>query len=369
MKVCVRLFSHTKYRVGGAEKQMELIGENLVKSKKIDLHFFINNLSNNQKNFEKINGIKVHTLGKFRDSDGGLKQLINLFNSLDLKLFYKYLFSFDYDIYHVRGATSNTGLWALFAKLFKRKKFVFTASSIVDCIPNYFRWNKIFYNLYKFAIKHADAVIVLAEYMKKAIDINYDVNSIVVDSGHKIPNGPFRKNLPILILWISNLVELKRPELFLNIFEKLKNYNIKFILIGSGTYMKAKIREFDEKYENFEYIPGVNSKEDEIYYSKASILINTSVYEGFPNTFIQAWMHETPVISLNVDPDCVICKNNLGFHAKGNLNSLTKKLEYLIKKPEIIKEMGQNCRIYAIKNHNINKTAEKYYKIYNKILI
>ena len=43
--------------------------------------------------------------------------------------------------------------------------------------------------------------------------------------------------------------------------------------------------------------------------------MNTSLHEGFPNTFIQAWMREVAVVSLHVDPDGVLSREGVGVHA------------------------------------------------------
>ena len=53
----------------------------------------------------------------------------------------------------------------------------------------------------------------------------------------------------------------------------------------------------------------------ETYFDKCKVFINTSEYEGFPNTFLQAWGRGIPVISY-VDPDDVIKKNGLGLIVK-----------------------------------------------------
>lgn len=238
----------------------------------------------------------------------------------------------------------------------------------MNCIPDSYPINKLSYMIYEYGLKKADIVIVLADYMKKALFQNYGLNSIVIKSGHSIPEGPFEKQKPPTILWIARLNKTKRPELFLRIAKNLQEFNVNFILIGVGSYMKDKINQYVNHHKNLTFIPGVRMGEDNYYYNIASILVNTSSAEGYPNSFIQAWLRETPVFSLDVDPDCDICKNNLGFHAKGDINALIDKIKELIGNQEKLKEMGKKCRKYAIQNHDIRKTAEKHYVLYKWLI-
>ncbi|KKN40547.1 hypothetical protein LCGC14_0732240 [marine sediment metagenome] len=369
LKVCMRLTSHPKYSSGGSERQMDLIGQHLIK-KNVDVHFIINKITKAQKEYEEINGIKVHTIGRLRDykTYRNRKNFLKIIESTDSSLFYKHFFKFTSDIYHLMGADFITGVWAFYSRIIKKKKIVFTAASILDCKKNGFGWSKITNQVYKYGVQHADQVVVLADYMKKEMYKNYNVKSIVIKSGHPIPKGDFRKNDPPLILWISRLDKLKCPDLFIKIFKELKYLNAQFVLIGSGNYLKNEIIKFSEQYDNFTFIPGVKQYIDNDYYAKASLLINTSSSEGFPNAFIQAWMYKTPVISLNVDPDDVISNYNLGFHAKGNFQKLIDSIKDLIENPSKIKDIGKNCREYAISNHDIEQTSNQHHSLYKKLL-
>lgn len=368
MKIVTRFYKHPRNKIAGTQKQMNLIGKELIK-KNIDFHYIVNKENKIQKKLEIINGIKVHALGNSIDSSTTKirKKILNIIYSLDLILFSKYLFKFNFDIYHLRGALNFSGVWAFFAKVIKRKKFIFTAANILDCIPRN-HTNKLLYKIYKYALKKADIVVVLAEYMKKPLLKNYGIKSIVIKSGHPVPKGPFKKDYPPTILWMASLIERKRPELFLEIAKKLNKLNVNFLLIGPEEYMKQKIIDLSEEQKNFSFIPGVPSDKDNYYFERASLFVSTSIFEGFSNTFIQAWLHEVPVFSLNVDPDCIICKESLGYHAKGNINDLINKIEELIKNPSRLRMMGKKCRKYAIKNHDIQKTAEKHYKLYKLLL-
>lgn len=369
MKIAVRMKIHPSTSVGGSERQMELIGRELVK-KEVDFHYITNQLQEDQKTFEIINKIKVHALSpKINKSPRTImEKILYFFSSYDLPIFFNHFRKLNFEIYHLRGSSTIIGIWAFFAKFIKHKKFVYTISHIRHCISGSLNFSPLNYKIFEYGIKKADVVITLAEYMKKTLSHNYGINSVVIKSGHPIPKGPFKKDKPPMILWISRLLDWKRPELFLKIAEDLKNLEVTFLLIGPGSYKKGEILALSKKQKNFSFIDGVPSGKDNEYYERASLFINTSIHEGYPNSFIQSWLRETPVVSLDVDPDCDICKNGLGFHAKGNYNKLVEKIKELIENPSKLKEMGKNCREYAIKNHDIKKTAEQHYKLYSLIL-
>lgn len=50
------------------------------------------------------------------------------------------------------------------------------------------------------------------------------------------------------------------------------------------------------------------------FLSKSHLLLNTSYYEGFYNTFLESLSVKTPIVTTQaVDPNNFIQKNNLGF--------------------------------------------------------
>ena len=47
-------------------------------------------------------------------------------------------------------------------------------------------------------------------------------------------------------------------------------------------------------------------------------VVNTSVLEGMPNVFLEAWSNGKPVLTLQFDPDGVVGRNGLGISAQGS---------------------------------------------------
>ena len=92
-------------------------------------------------------------------------------------------------------------------------------------------------------------------------------------------------------------------------------------------------------------------------------MVNTSDFEGFPNTFIEAWMRGVPVISLNVDPDNILERKKIGFHSR-TYNKLCKQLTFLMNNESVRNEMGMRAYQYAKAYHSkemmVNRVLELF---------
>ncbi len=113
---------------------------------------------------------------------------------------------------------------------------------------------------------------------------------------------------------------------------------------------------------NLDYVGAIPYHRIAQYFDNASIFVNTSPREGFPNTFLQAWGNGTPVVSLDVDPDEIICEYRLGFHSR-TFNQMVQDVKLLLEDEKLREELGQIGRHYVEREHNIEAIANRYIKM------
>ena len=135
---------------------------------------------------------------------------------------------------------------------------------------------------------------------------------------------------------------------------------------GDEDYFE-EIKDKAEKIANIDFISNVPRIEIYKYYAEASMLINTSSSEGFPNTFLESWANNTPIITLNFDPDDIISKYSLGLYSK-NFNELKENIIKLIEDDQLRKKMGINGFNYVKEEHDIHKIANDYEKLFTTLL-
>jgi glycosyltransferase involved in cell wall biosynthesis len=92
---------------------------------------------------------------------------------------------------------------------------------------------------------------------------------------------------------------VKQPELFLKLAEAIPE--ARFQMIGGHSSNQEycdRIRDVVGRISNLEFLGVVPFDEIDEYFNRASILVNTSMFEGFPNAFYSG-----------MDALCACCKS------------------------------------------------------------
>ncbi len=110
--------------------------------------------------------------------------------------------------------------------------------------------------------------------------------------------------------------------------------------------------------DNFTYIGEIPNSQVNDMLSKSHVLVKTSWYEGFSNTFVQAWMRKVVVLSMNSNPDNIITNHHLGYLCT-SMESMAQALSDLIRYPESRKGMADRSHAFAVENHSLEKNIIK----------
>ena len=228
----------------------------------------------------------------------------------------------DADVYYQRGSGSQTGQVALWCHLHKRK-FIFAAAAHVDCdlrlLGSMLRRRERI--LYRLGIGLADAVIAQTETQRTLFRRNMGLTTTLVrnccwksaDLGQIEPAFERFSSAP-RVLWVGRIASRsKRFEWLLDVAERCPE--IAFDVVGpagvDSDYVIPLVKRA-ARIPNVDMHGRVPYTEMAAHYQRSRLLCCTSQYEGFPNTFLEAWSLGIPVVS-TFDPDDIIAKNGLGW--------------------------------------------------------
>lgn len=167
----------------------------------------------------------------------------------------------------------------------------------------------------------------------------------------------------IRIVWIANLKPIKRPELFLELAHLLKEYatKIEMRMIGiPNTLYEDTVRSTEKECTYFKFVGFLKQEEVFELLEKSDILVNTSEYEGFSNTYVQAWMRKCIVLATNSNPDNIITDKQIGY-INPDIAQLAKQIEGLIDDRKKMSEMQERAYRYAAANHSIENNIKAIY--------
>ncbi|XHH08717.1 MAG: glycosyltransferase family 4 protein [Candidatus Bathyarchaeia archaeon] len=342
---------------GGAEVEQVQLALQL-SSQGFDVCFIT--YSSGQKQREFVNGIEIL---KTYDLEQASK--ISVFHKF--RSIWSSLKKANADIYFHEAGSS--GVLPFFCFVYKKKYVYRIASDAVVLRKSLFgKHNFSEHFATAIEVKKADAVIAQSSFQKRILREKFGVKSVIIKNGLTIPEAIYKKTNPPVVLWVGSLSKIKNPEIFINLAKSIPWARFEMIGgRGAPPYLYQEIESISRGLPNFIFCGFVPFEQTNAYFSRASVLVNTSSMEGFPNTFIQAWANCVPVVSLNVDPDKVIQMEKLGFHSQ-TFGQLICDVETVLYNENVAKTLGENGRAYVKRNHDVKNIVKEYCKLFKRIL-
>jgi glycosyltransferase involved in cell wall biosynthesis len=159
------------------------------------------------------------------------------------------------------------------------------------------------------------------------------------------------------ILWVGRIHPNKRPEMLLELAKRLPQR--RFIMVGGagqgvGDY-EERIRAAAASLPNVHLTGFLPLAQVEPWFDRARVLVNTSRFEGMPNTFLQAWARDIPTVG-TVDVGSPV------HHVAMDLETLASEVERLAEEAT-----GGRYKRYFEENHSCNEVLKRYCAIFDEL--
>lgn len=166
------------------------------------------------------------------------------------------------------------------------------------------------------------------------------------------------------MLWVASIREgdYKRPELFLELARRLPLR--RFVMIGgAGGASRSnacfeRIRSMAAEIPNVEFTGFLPLARVEPYFDRARVLVSTSLHEGMPNTFLQAWARGVPTAAF-IDIGARLRGEPL-YRVVEGVEEAAAELERLFTDEEHWRRTSARCREYFGSTHSTSTVLARF---------
>lgn len=191
--------------------------------------------------------------------------------------------------------------------------------------------------------------------LPKNTNIQYMPNPIEIDSEFDVE----KYNKKNMIIFLGRLEDVKRGWLFCETAKLLPEYD--FWVLGKINTLKAQTANFWDKYKdipNLHFAGHVDGDKKNQFLKDAKILMNTSIHEGLPVSFLEAMSYGCALVS-NRNPDDLTSKFGIwtgdilgnGFE---QIDLYVDAIKALMTNEEKRKKLGIAARKYVEEIHNVS---------------
>lgn len=331
--------------VGGANVQMYNLAKRLAQEKELDTYSFIPEY----KTIDFEEETCFNFVQTYDEKDFILNRIFK---------FHRRISSIHPDIIIQHGFTLFSCLLAVYCRL-RKIRYVFWFAHDIE-VSGCYQGSQKKGVLFRWLLKYSSVLITQNRYQANYLKKHYKRNSFILYNGFFLPQ--ISKVMKEDVLWVARAEKWKRPEVFLDLAEAFPNIHFRMICPSTNDrdYYENIVRKaLSIKNLTFHDFVPFNKIND--FFAKAKLLVNTSISEGYPQTFIQAVMYGTPILSTGANPDEFITCYSCGVVC--NPEQINDQFKEMLRDEEKWQEFSLNARRYAEKQHDINVIIQKLVRI------
>ena len=265
----------------------------------------------------------------------------------------------DAAVYVFRGGGPQLLIGAAFCRL-HRRRLVFSSAIDIEFDFNRTDRTRAHLRLFRAAVARADLIVVqsrrqieLAEAAGLGRLTRIPSFAEPVDD----PGGRGSASDPEAFVWIGRLVSYKQPLAYLDLAQSVggARFRMVYLDIPETDEDRRMIEELHGRaggIAGLELLGQLPREETLAQIERAVAVVSTSVAEGMPNVFLEAWSRGVPVLTLSYDPDGAVAAERLGIVADGSADAFAAGAETLWRDRKLRDELGANGRGYVRRTHS-----------------
>jgi glycosyltransferase involved in cell wall biosynthesis len=232
------------------------------------------------------------------------------------------LMALDASVYLTRIASYHVGAVAIAARL-RRRRFVYSSAHVTDFVDHRsISPTRRDHLLYSFGLSLAHEIVVQTEEQVVLCRDHLGREPILVPN--VVESATPRTEPGDAFLWLGRAVWYKGPLAYVELARALPEAKFLAVVIPvpDESEIFEQMREAAAGLPNLVLLEARSRRELGPIYRRAVAIVNTSRFEGMPNTTLEGWAHGVPALTLEHDPDGLIAANGLGIFAGGSWEQL-----------------------------------------------
>ncbi len=345
--------------LGGIETQMAVLARGL-RSEGCEVSLIT--FDHGQADGEMFHGVKAL---KSYPPTGGMRGVRGFTRA---KALWRAMRRADADIYLQMGAGSETG-WVAMGCHFKSsraRKFVFCLASDVDCEgPMGAKKISVENGLYRYGIKRAGLIVSQTTKQKTNLEASLGLKSRIIPMAVAAPTatGERRANQ---VLWVGRLMVEKRFEWLLEAARRCPE--LEFNVAGTPNAPSgyaAELMAAAAKIPNVKAHGRVSREQLDNLFQTSGQLCCTSMLEGFPTTFLEAWRCGLPVVT-TFDPDNIVARKGLG-RVVTTIDELVTQLREVPQSADYAR-MSAAAKNFFLVNYSVETVSRQFRRAFEEVV-